>query len=399
MTQLSVESVPKLFVLAGEASGDLHGAWVVRELLRTVPSLYVFGIGGRHLADLGMQQLYRADEVNLVGFSEVLKRFGFLRKVMQSLKAAIVREKPDAALLIDYPGMNLRLAKFLHSLGIPIIYYIAPQVWAWREKRVELIKKYVSRLLVVFEFEQRFFAERGVAAQFVGHPILEEIAAHPLPSKQEFLRHLGLSESQRFIGLLPGSRPSEVKAMLPPMLEAAARLEREFGVRSLLGIANTIAPSLYESLLANAPTVPLHASAYQTLAYSDLALVTSGTVTLEAMAFGTPMIVHYKMGRLNFEIAKRLVKIRKIALPNLIIEGLEGDSKVVPELIQDAVTADTIYRTAHSLLTDSARLHMMRTRLLAACRQLGSHSPSQEVAKVLLEVISCSRQTSSVPSL
>ncbi|MCS7210057.1 MAG: lipid-A-disaccharide synthase, partial [Chloroherpetonaceae bacterium] len=338
----SSDSTPTLFVVAGEASGDLHGAWVMRELLKAVPTLRFFGIGGVHLAELGMQQLYRAEEVNLVGFLEVAKRFNFLRHVMRSLKAAILQEKPDAALLIDYPGMNLRLAKFLSEQRIPVIYYIAPQVWAWREKRVELIRKYVSRLLVVFEFEQRFFAERGVSATFVGHPILEEIAAHKLPSKSDFLRAHHLPPSQRFIGLLPGSRQSEVKAMLPPMLEAAAHLEREFGTRSLLGVANTIPPSLYQLLLARAPVKPIYASAYQTLAYSDLALVTSGTVTLEALAFGTPMIVHYKMGRLNFEIAKRLVKIRKIALPNLIIEGIKGDTKLVPELIQDAVTAENI---------------------------------------------------------
>lgn len=150
------KAISKLFLVAGEASGDLHGAFVLRQTLKALPDLHVFGIGGVRLAELGMQELYRADEVNVVGFVDVAKRIGFLRRVIHDLKTAIVQEKPDAALLIDYPGMNLRLAKFLSEQGVPVIYYIAPQVWAWKENRVEQIRKYVSRLLVVFEFEVEF---------------------------------------------------------------------------------------------------------------------------------------------------------------------------------------------------------------------------------------------------
>lgn len=378
---------PKLFLVAGEASGDLHGAFALRETLKKMPNLEVFGIGGARLAELGMRQIYRADEVNVVGFVDVAKRFGFLRRVMRDLQTAIVQEKPDAALLIDYPGMNLRLAKFLSVRGVPVIYYIAPQVWAWKENRVEQIRKYVSRLLVVFEFEVEFFHRHNIKAQFVGHPIVEEIAAQGVPPKSEFIAQHALEPTQRFLGLLPGSRKSEVEAMLPPMLEAATRLEKELGFKSLLGAASTIDRALYERILSRAPTQPLFATAYQTMSYSDLALVTSGTATLETLAFGTPMIVHYKTSRFNYEIGKRLVKIKKIALANIIAEGLASERKLVPELLQDAVTPETIYQTAKSMLNDEAKMQEMRARLLAARSKLGSLSPSHEVSTVLIDAL------------
>jgi lipid-A-disaccharide synthase (EC 2.4.1.182) len=184
-------SAPKLFLVAGEASADLHGAFVIRQTLKALPHLHIFGIGGKHLAELGMRQLYCADELGIVGFLDVIKRFNFLRRVLHDLKTAIMHEKPDAALLIDYPGMNLRLAKFLSAQGIPVIYYIAPQVWAWKENRVEQIRKYVWRLLVVFEFEVEFFRKHGIEAQFVGHPIIEEIASHALPPSRFSARSMG----------------------------------------------------------------------------------------------------------------------------------------------------------------------------------------------------------------
>ncbi len=384
-------SAPKLFLVAGEASADLHGAFVIRQTLKALPHLHIFGIGGKHLAELGMHQLYCADEVGIVGFLDVIKRFNFLRRVLHDLKTAIMHEKPDAALLIDYPGMNLRLAKFLSAQGIPVIYYIAPQVWAWKENRVEQIRKYVWRLLVVFEFEVEFFRKHGIEAQFVGHPIIEEIAAHALPPKSVFSAQHGLDSAQRFLGLLPGSRKSEVMEMLPPMLEAAARLEKEFGLKSILGTATTIDLALYHRILASAPTTPLFANAYQTMAYSDLVLVTSGTATLETLVFGTPMVVHYKTARLNYEIGKRLVKIKKIALSNIITEGLAGEKKLVPELLQDAVNPETIYQTAKALLSDRAKMQEIRDRLLAARSKFGSLSPANEVSKVLMEALTRKR--------
>jgi lipid-A-disaccharide synthase len=384
-------SAPKLFLVAGEASADLHGAFVIRQTLKALPHLHIFGIGGKHLAELGMRQLYCADELGIVGFLDVIKRFNFLRRVLHDLKTAIMHEKPDAALLIDYPGMNLRLAKFLSAQGIPVIYYIAPQVWAWKENRVEQIRKYVWRLLVVFEFEVEFFRKHGIEAQFVGHPIIEEIASHALPPKSVFSTQHGLDGAQRFLGLLPGSRKSEVMEMLPPMLEAAARLEKEFGMKSILGAATTIDPALYHRILASAPTTPLFANAYQTMAYSDLVLVTSGTATLETLVFGTPMVVHYKTARLNYEIGKRLVKIKKIALSNIITEGLAGEKKLVPELLQDAVNPETIYQTAKALLSDRAKMQEIRDRLLAARSKLGSLSPANEVSKVLSEALTQKR--------
>jgi lipid-A-disaccharide synthase len=377
----------KLFLLAGEASGDLHGAGVVRQLLTRLPDLDVFGIGGNHLKSLGMRQLYHAEQVNVMGFVEVARHFSFLRGVLNHVKSAVRHEQPDAALLIDYPGMNLRLAEFLCGEGVPVIYYIAPQVWAWKENRVALLKKFVTRLLVVFEFEVEFFRARGVEATFVGHPILEELSELQLPSRLDFTRGLGVSEHQQFLGLLPGSRAQEVERMLPEMLRAASSLEKTFGLCSLLGVAPTIPASLYDRILSASSVQPHRVSAYETMQFSDLALVTSGTATLETLCFGTPMIVHYKTAALNYAIGKRLVKIQKIALANIIAEGLEGNKKLVPELIQQEMTAENITRTATQILRDPAALAETRSRLLAAKTNLGSLRPSVEVSRVILETL------------
>ncbi len=378
----------KLFVLAGEASGDLHGAGVLKSLKRLEPSLDVFGIGGKHMRAVGTRLLYSVEQINFMGFVEVARHYRFLWRVLETVKSAIRREKPDVALLIDYPGMNLLLAEFLKAQGVPVIYYIAPQVWAWKEGRIKKMRQTITKLCVVFEFEVEYFKRHGIEAKFVGHPILEELADLSLPPKSCFLNVHQLPARQRLIGLLPGSRKQELERIFPEMLLASEMLSQRFELKFLLGIAPTIPESFYDKFLSRSAITPIRVSAYETMQYSDLAFVTSGTATLESLCFGLPMIVCYKTSWLNYLIGKCLLKIQKIALANIIANGLYGSEKTVPELLQSDLTAANLAKYAMKFLQDDAYRHAVSEQLRQAKEKLGRLNPSAEVAKSVAEYLS-----------
>ena len=377
----------KLFVLAGEVSGDLHAAGPVRELLKARPETRIFGVGGTKLRELGADLLYTTDQMSIMGFVEVLRHASFLRKVIRDLKQAVKREKPDAALLIDYPGMNLHMAAFLRELGIPVIYYISPQVWAWKERRVEKIRAYVDRLLVIFDFEVEFYGRHGIKAEFVGNPVVEELADLEFPSRQQFLERMGIDPQCRLVGLLPGSRRQEIEKIFPEMLGAALRLQQTGRTAFLLGKSPHIDISIYERHILKTGLQPVICGSYEVMHYSDLELVTSGTATLESLCFGVPMVVLYKTAPLNYLIGKRLVKLKNIALANIVACGLHSERQVVPELIQARANAVEISRKAQEILEDGKVSSAMREGLREARSRLSSDSPSRHVAAVLLEYL------------
>ena len=373
----------KLFVLAGEVSGDLHASEVIKVVQTQCDGLKVFGTGGRMLRALGVELLYDVGDLSVMGFAEVVKQAFWLRKVIRDLKDAIEREKPDAALLVDYPGMNLVMAEYLHHLGIPVIYYISPKVWAWKEGRVRKIREYVDHLMVIFDFEKEFYRRHGITADFVGNPVVEEIAKLQLPPKEEFLREHGIGERQKIIGLLPGSRKQEIAFVCPEILRAAKMLREKYGAVFLMGRAPHVDHRLYDSCSKAAGIPFVDCSAYEVMRYSDLLLVTSGTATLEALCFGTPMIVLYKTGWLNYAIGKRLVRLHSISLANLVANGLYVRERTVPELLQHEMKAERIVDEVSRLLDDGAAFRKMGQELLAAREKLGAASPSKKVASVL----------------
>lgn len=388
MMQLTSPTTSRsLFVLAGEVSGDLHAAGVIRTLLEARPDVRVFGVGGRRLRELGADLLYTTDQMSIMGFVEVIRHAPFLRKVIADLKQAVLRERPAAALLIDYPGMNLHLAAFLRHHGIPVIYYISPQVWAWKERRVEKIRAFVDRLLVIFDFEVEFYRKHGIEAEFVGNPVVEELADLRFPSRQQFLADAGIDPGCRVIGLLPGSRKQEIEKIFPEMIGAALRLAERGRVAFLLGKAPHIDWSLYEQHIRNTGLSVVVRPAYEVMHFSDLVLVTSGTATLESLCFGVPMIVLYRTARLNYMIGKRLVKLKNIALANIVANGLHAGEQLVPELIQDKANALEISRVASTILDNPDVASAMRQGLLDARSRLCSDSPSRHVAAVLLEYL------------
>ncbi|NEX14324.1 MAG: lipid-A-disaccharide synthase [Prosthecochloris sp.] len=372
-----------LFVLAGEVSGDLHVSEVIEVVQTRCPALRVFGAGGRKLRALGADLLYDVDDLSVMGFVEVAGKGFFLRKVIRDLKRAIVARKPDAALLVDYPGMNLVLARYLHQHDIPVIYYISPKVWAWKESRIAKIKAYVDRLMVIFDFEVDFYKMHGVEAEFAGNPVVEEISRLEFRSKSDFLSDHHIQENRKIIGLLPGSRKQEIALVFPEMLRAAVMLQQKYDAVFLLGRAPHVNHRLYDSIAGRSGVELVDCSAYEAMHYSDLVLVTSGTATLEALCFGVPMIVLYKTGWLNYAIGKRLVRLHSFSLANLVAKGLDEKSQVVTELLQSAVTADRIYEESTVLLDDRNVSEAMRQHLLCAREKLGTVRPSEAVASAV----------------
>ncbi len=375
----------KLFVLAGEVSGDMHAAGVIAQLLKARPDISVFGIGGEKLRVLGADLLYDASQTSIMGFVDVLKHSGFLRQVIRDLKEAVRREKPMAAFLIDYPGMNLLMARFFHELGIPVIYYISPQVWAWKEGRVKAIRRDVDRLLVIFNFEVEFFRRHGIDAEFVGHPVIEQLAELSLPSKECFLKKHNIATNVRLVGLLPGSRPQEIAHILPEMLKAARLLSREYNIVFLFGRSPHLDDTIFQALSHYRDLSIITCSAYEVMQFSDLALVTSGTATLESLCFGVPMIVIYKTGMFNYLIGRLIIKLKNISLANIVAKGLGSSERVVPELIQHEANGAEIYRQARMILDNPESAAAMRRQLLAARETLASASPSKKISGILQE--------------
>jgi lipid-A-disaccharide synthase len=331
----------KLAVVAGEASGDLHASEVIRELKEHV-DVEAFGIGGDLLEAEGVRLLYHAREMGIVGLFNVLRHLPMFRRVFNELVERIERERPDVVFLIDYPEFNLRLAKRCKELGLRVVYYISPQLWAWRKGRVRQVERYVDRMVVIFPFEEDFYRQHDVPVTYVGHPLVEQLAHITRPPRDsDVLR----------IALLPGSRRMEVHSLLPPMLDAVALLRKEgvHGRRVEAAIiqAPTIKHELLERIVhekeSDVPIVPNDQG--EAVAAADIALSSSGTATLESAVLGTPVVVMYRLSRATFLLAKKLVKLPHFSLVNIV-----AGRNVVPELIQDEVNGPRIAAEVRKLV-------------------------------------------------
>lgn len=366
----------KVLIVAGEASGDLHGSRLVREMKARRPALTFFGVGGKRMAEAGVELTAQAADMAVVGISEVMAKLPRILKVMGRLKGFLRRERPDLAILIDYPDFNLPLAGAAHRCGCQVLYYISPQVWAWRPGRLAKIRRFVDRLAVILPFEEEFYRRAGLEVSFVGHPLLDEVKTRH--ERAEARRLFGLQDGLGTVGLLPGSRPGEVELLLPEMLAACRLLsERLGGLQFILPLAETIAPELAARFIAGrGPKVTIvRDGTYDALALCDVALVASGTATLEAALLKTPMVVLYKVSPLSFAVGRRFVHVPHIALPNLI-----AGRAVVPELIQGEARAERIAREAARLLADEGENRKMRDGLAEIRARLGEPGAAGRVA-------------------
>lgn len=360
----------KIAVVAGEASGDLHASEVIRELSKLDPKLETFGIGGDLLAREGMVLLHHASEMGIVGLFNVLRHLPMFRRVFNELIEAIEKARPDAVLLVDYPDFNLRVARRCKEMGLKVVYYISPQLWAWRKGRVRQIARYVDQMIVIFPFEEAFYREHGVPVTYVGHPLIEQLAGVRKPArKPDVLR----------VALLPGSRRMEIESLLPPMLEAVEILRRERNVDAYLIQAPTIdhdeLTALMERTGIEVPILPHDRG--EGVAAADVALSSSGTATLESAILGTPVVVMYRLSRATYALARRLIRLPHFSLVNIV-----AGKEIVPELIQDEVNGERIAEEVRKLATPE-RMAEVSSELAKVRGSLGAPGAAARVAAEL----------------
>ncbi len=372
----------KLFILAGEASGDLHGSNLVRSLLNSGGSLDIKGWGGENMLAAGVQILKPIEELSFMGFTEVLLNIRSILRNFNDCKEQINAFKPDAVILIDYPGFNLRMAKWLKRKGYKVIYYISPQIWAWKEKRVELIKKYVDRMLVILPFEKDFYQKHGVEADYVGHPLLEAIANRSVSEGQI---DIAIPSNQPLVAILPGSRKQEIKSLLPTMLETAVNFkDTHFAIAAAPGIPEEFYNDIIADRIKNGTSKVsiIKNATYDLLHQADAAMVCSGTATLETALFKVPQVVCYKANTISYAIAKRLVKVKYISLVNLIL-----DKPFLSELIQDDFNSQMLSKELDKCLSPRHHIYF-KTNYDELSHVLKAETfASDNAARIIMDVI------------
>jgi lipid-A-disaccharide synthase len=375
-----------VLIVAGEASSDLHGSYLVTALKRLDPGLAFQGVGGPCLEKAGVRILFNASDMAVVGLTEVFSRLGAIGRAYRGLKTILRKDRPALLILMDYPDFNLRLARAAKRFGVPVLYYISPQVWAWRKGRVETIRRCVDRMAVILPFEKDFYRERGLPVEHVGHPLLEEI---PLDLDATQVRtELGLDPAAPVLALLPGSRKEEVRNLLPVMVEAAGRIRsRHERLKCLLPRASTIPAELLDGILGKTSldVQVTQGDVYRVLKACDLALIASGTATLEAAILETPMVILYRVSSLSYWIGRMVISVPFIGLANLV-----AGEAIVPELIQGDVTPERLAREAVDLLEHGDRRRDMVRKLRALRETLGRGSASGRTARIALELIETS---------
>jgi len=371
-------------IVAGEASGDLHGAHLVSEMKAIDPALSFCGVGGCNLEAEGVRLVARSSEMAVVGFTEVFSKLRLIVGVFFRLRRMLREEKPDLLILIDYPDFNLPLASAAKKAGVPVFYYISPQVWAWRKNRIHRIRRVVDRMAVILPFEKDVYAQMGVDVDFVGHPLLDAVVR--TRGRQETLAELGLRDAWPIVALLPGSREKEVTALLPEMAGAAAVLARDFeAAQFVLPRADTVDPALVDGILRGhpVPVTVVPGRMYDAVGLADCAMVASGTATLETALLETPMVIAYRISPLTAAIGRRIVRVEHIGLVNLI-----AGKRLAPELVQDDANAARLADEVKAILTDRERRDAIRRELAAIRHKLGEPGAARRAAAIAVGLMS-----------
>ncbi len=394
------DSSLKIMVVAGEASGDKHGAALVVALQTLYPDtrFEIFGAGGDEMRSAGVETLVDARATAVIGIPEIAGALGRLYGAYRTLIEAARARRPQAIVLIDWPDFNMRLARRLRRDGFKIVYYISPQVWAWRRYRVRALQRDVERMLVILPFEEEFYKESGIEVEYVGHPLADAVAV--TSTRDEFIRHHSLDQSRPIIALLPGSRHKEIHYHLPAMLDAARRLRIESRNASFLNpqfvvpLASTVDRNQVKAIMseagreASSGVTLIERDTYDALGHAEIAVVASGTATVEAALIGTPMVIVYRASELNWRLIRPLIHLDTFGMVNLI-----AGKRIVPELIQHDVTGEKIAREVSDVLSDPVRLARMREdlRLVSERLKAGGGSGALRAARAVMEVAGGSR--------
>lgn len=369
----------RILMIAGEASGDLHGASVIREILRRDSDAEVYGIGGDKMVREGLRPIYHIRELGFMGFVEVIRHLPLIRAVMFTLEQILKLKRPDVVVLIDYPGFNLRFARIAKKHGLKVVYYVSPQVWAWHRSRIKKMRTLVDKMLVLFPFEVELYRAEGIDVEFVGHPLLESAVSEM--EEKDFRRRFDLDPAKPILALLPGSRRQEIEHIFPAMLAAGKALAREYDMQLAVGVAPTLEERYFRALYATEGVPLVKGATYELMDHATFALVTSGTATLETALFGTPMFIVYRTSWPTYVIGRLLVQVRNIGLVNIV-----AGRTIVPEFIQHRATAGTLVRHGRSLLNDRGRLDVMRADLDRVRALLGTPGAAGRVAERILAV-------------
>jgi lipid-A-disaccharide synthase len=371
-------------IIAGEASGDLHGAKLAGELLSLDPGLSLSGIGGTGMAAAGVRILYDVSRLAVMGIVEVISRLKDIRSAMRILEKQFEADRPDLLILIDYPGFNLELARKAKKYDIPILYYISPKIWAWREGRIRKIKKYVDRMAVIFPFEKDFYRAHGLEVDFVGNPLLDQIQTNMSPD--EFRTMHKMDPEAAVIGIMPGSRKQEVARMLPVFLQTAELLQEKIGkCVFLLPLAATLSQDDLKAYGIESSGLDIRIikeKHYEAMAVCDAAMAASGTLTLELAILQVPMVVSYRVSMLTYLLARPFIRVQYASLVNLV-----AGKEVVPELLQDKATSQNIYNEISGLVINNQAGDSMRQELVQVVKQLGAPGGSRRTAEIALEMM------------
>jgi lipid-A-disaccharide synthase len=365
-------------VSAGEASGDLYASLLVERLRRRWPGAEFFGCTGPRLRAAGVRTVVDAASLAVVGIIEVAGHIPRIYAEYRKLARAAATERPDLAILTDSPDFHLRIAKRLKTLGIPVVYLVAPQVWAWRRGRLPLMRRVIDRLLCIFPFEEAFFRRHGVAASYIGHPLSGIL--RPTVSRTEFLKKHRLPAARPIISVLPGSRRGEAARHLPALTEAVDRLNRERAASFVLPASATAGAAFFRERIGRAPIQVIEGQSWDAMAYSDLALAASGTVTIEAALLGTPLVTYYKVTAASWMLGKLLVRVPFYSMVNLV-----AGRRVVPELMQGEMTGERLAAEARRLLSDGRAREEMRAGLAEVARQLAGDGDAMSRAAAVIE--------------
>jgi len=364
-----------ILIVAGEKSGEAYGAGLVREFRVIEPSARFFGIGGKRMESEGVDILFPMDDLAVVGIVEIVSQIPRIRKIFRRIQEEVKARAPQAAVLIDSPDFNLRLAKRLKKLGVPVLYYISPTVWAWRRGRLRTIKKNVTEMLLIFPFEEAIYKNGGIPARFVGHPLLERIRI--AFGREEFCRKYGLDPKRKLITLLPGSRATEIRYHLPVLVRAMEKMRREWAAQFVLVEADHLDENFYRRFLPQGlpGLTTVRRDAYEAMAAGDLVLSACGTANLEAALVGTPLVAFYRLSPLTYIFGVNFVRIKNYSIVNI----LAGD-RIIPELIQRRFTPENLFQEAKRILASPDIQATMKERFQKIRSSLGEAPASKNAA-------------------
>ncbi len=369
-------------IIAGEVSGDMHGASLIKKLKEKQPDIICQGIGGSKMSAEGFEAFFDIKDMAFLGFAEVIKHLPFIRRVQKFLLKKIAENNIKTIVLIDYPGFNLNFAKRAKKIGLKIIYYISPQIWAWGQKRIKKIEKIVDEMIVVFPFEKDFYQKYGVKVEFVGHPLVERINEYKFLTKEEMFNAYGLNPEKEILLIMPGSRKQEIRRIFPECIKAAQMISDRFNMQTIVACPENIDENEFKKYSSNDKYVLIKNRSYDLMKYSKFGIIKSGTSTLEAGLFSLPFVVVYSTSALTYYIGKLLIKIKNIAMANIIL-----GKTVVKEFIQSNVKAELLFENISEILESEKKYNGIKNALSEIQEILGNKRASENAANIILRFI------------